>query len=123
LFGRFPFVLLQRAVIRGRAYCRDDGGRLVTWLLRDRRETIGAVLPPDPQGWRVLMLSFEHDLAAAHRLAGFGSEVEVLSAPPVRKQLRATAHGRSSERDVLRDQARHGPRSARCVIGSAYRPA
>jgi len=39
------------------------------------------------------MLSFEHDLAAAHRLAGFGSEVEVLSPPPVREQLRATAYG------------------------------
>ncbi len=57
------------------------------------REAIGAALPPDEQGWRVLTLSFEHELAAAHRLAGFGSEVEVQSPPPVREQLLATARG------------------------------
>jgi predicted DNA-binding transcriptional regulator YafY len=39
----------------------------------------------------VLTLTFEHELAAAHRLAGFGGEVEVLSPPPVRAQLLATA--------------------------------
>jgi predicted DNA-binding transcriptional regulator YafY len=57
------------------------------------REATDAALPPDEEGWRVLTLSFEHELAAAHRLAGFGSEVEVLSPPPVREHLLATAHG------------------------------
>jgi predicted DNA-binding transcriptional regulator YafY len=38
-------------------------------------------------------LSFEHELAAAHRLAGFGGRVEVLSPPSVRELLLATARG------------------------------
>jgi WYL domain len=38
-------------------------------------------------------LSFEHELAAAHRLAGFGAQVEVLSPPSVRDRLVATAQG------------------------------
>jgi predicted DNA-binding transcriptional regulator YafY len=50
-------------------------------------------LPPDERGWRVLTLSFEHELAAAHRLAGFGGQVEVLSPPSVRERLVATAQG------------------------------
>jgi predicted DNA-binding transcriptional regulator YafY len=40
----------------------------------------------------VLTLSFEHELAAAHRLAGFGGQVQILSPPSVREQLLATAH-------------------------------
>ena len=51
-----------------------------------------AALPPDEQGWRVVTLSFEHELAAAHRLAGFGGQVEVLSPSSVRDRLLATAH-------------------------------
>jgi predicted DNA-binding transcriptional regulator YafY len=56
-------------------------------------EALEAALPPDEQGWRVVTLSFEHELAAAHRLAGFGGRVEVLSPPSVRDQLLATARG------------------------------
>jgi len=52
---------------------------------------LAAALPPDEHGWRVLALSFEHDQAAAHRLAGFGDEVEVLAPPSVRAGLVATA--------------------------------
>jgi predicted DNA-binding transcriptional regulator YafY len=59
----------------------------------DVTEALEAALPPDDQGWRVVTLSFEHELAAAHRLAGFGGQVEVLSPPSVRDQLLATAHG------------------------------
>jgi predicted DNA-binding transcriptional regulator YafY len=58
----------------------------------DVTEAVDAAPPPDEQGWRVLTLSFEHELAAAHRLAGFGGRVEVLSPAPVRDQLLATAH-------------------------------
>jgi predicted DNA-binding transcriptional regulator YafY len=54
---------------------------------------LDAALPPDEQGWRVVTLSFEHELAAAHRLAGFGGRVEVLSPSSVRDQLLAAAHG------------------------------
>ena len=39
----------------------------------------------------MVTLSFEHELAAAHRLAGFGGRVEVLSPPSVRELLLATA--------------------------------
>jgi predicted DNA-binding transcriptional regulator YafY len=54
---------------------------------------ISAASPPDEHGWRELTLSFEHELAAAHRLAGFGEHVAVLSPPAVRNQLIATARG------------------------------
>ena len=57
------------------------------------REALGAAGPPDAQGWRELELSFEHERAAAHRLAGFGPMVEVLSPPAVRDLLLDTAQG------------------------------
>jgi predicted DNA-binding transcriptional regulator YafY len=57
------------------------------------RPALDAALPPDEQGWQVVTLSFEHELAAAHRLAGFGGRVEVLSPPSVRDLLLATARG------------------------------
>jgi predicted DNA-binding transcriptional regulator YafY len=57
----------------------------------DARPALDAALPPDEQGWQVVTLSFEHELAAAHRLAGFGGRVEVLSPSPVRARLLATA--------------------------------
>ena len=50
-------------------------------------------LPPDERGWRMVTLSFEHELAAAHRLAGFGGQVEVVSPSSVRERLVATAQG------------------------------
>ena len=52
---------------------------------------LAAALPPDEHGWRVVTLSFEHERAAAHRLAGFGDQVEVLAPPSVRAGLVATA--------------------------------
>ena len=48
---------------------------------------LAAALPPDEHGWRVLTLSFEHELAAAYRLAGFGGLVQVLSPLSVRDEL------------------------------------
>ena len=48
---------------------------------------LAAALPPDAGGWRVVTLSFEHEGAAAYRLAGFGDQVEVLSPLPVRDRL------------------------------------
>jgi predicted DNA-binding transcriptional regulator YafY len=47
--------------------------------------------PPGQDGWRVVTLSFEHERAAVHRLAGFGDQVEVLDPPSVRTELLATA--------------------------------
>ncbi|HET9969336.1 MAG TPA: YafY family protein [Streptosporangiaceae bacterium] len=47
--------------------------------------------PPGTDGWRVVTLSFEHEVAAAYRLAGFGDQVEVLSPLPVRDRLVRTA--------------------------------
>jgi predicted DNA-binding transcriptional regulator YafY len=46
---------------------------------------------PGQDGWRVLTLSFEHERAAVHRLAGFGDQVEILDPPSVRAGLLATA--------------------------------
>jgi predicted DNA-binding transcriptional regulator YafY len=50
-----------------------------------------AATPAGPDGWRVVTLSFEHERAAVHRLAGFGDQVEVLDPPTVRAVLLATA--------------------------------
>ena len=50
-----------------------------------------AAEPPGQDGWRVLTLSFEHERAAVHRLAGFGDQVEILDPPSVRAGLLATA--------------------------------
>jgi predicted DNA-binding transcriptional regulator YafY len=50
-----------------------------------------AVEPPGQDGWRVVTLSFEHERAAVHRLAGFGDQVEVLDPPAVRAALLAAA--------------------------------
>jgi len=47
--------------------------------------------PPGADGWRVVTLPFEHEVAAAYRLAGFGDQVEVLSPRPVRDRLVRTA--------------------------------
>jgi predicted DNA-binding transcriptional regulator YafY len=55
------------------------------------RPALDAALPPDEQGWRVVTLSFEHERAAAQRLAGFGGRVEVLAPPSVRELLLAAA--------------------------------
>jgi predicted DNA-binding transcriptional regulator YafY len=59
----------------------------------DARPAIDAAGPPDELGWQTVTLSFEHELAAAHRLAGFGGRVEVLSPPSVRTLLVAAAQG------------------------------
>ena len=50
-----------------------------------------AALPPDEDGWRVVTLSFEHEQAAAHRLAGFGGRVA--GAVPAVGTRRARGHG------------------------------
>jgi predicted DNA-binding transcriptional regulator YafY len=59
----------------------------------DARPALDAGGPPDELGWQTVTLSFEHELAAAYRLAGFGGRVEVLSPPSVRALLVAAAQG------------------------------
>jgi predicted DNA-binding transcriptional regulator YafY len=56
-------------------------------------DAVSAAGPPDDSGWRQLTLTFEHARAAAHRLAGFGAQVQVVSPPAVREQLLAAARG------------------------------
>jgi predicted DNA-binding transcriptional regulator YafY len=51
------------------------------------RAALDAAPPADEHGWREVTLTFEHEVAAAHRLAGFGGELEVLSPPTVRSRL------------------------------------
>ena len=46
---------------------------------------------PGEDGWRVVTLTFEHERAAVHRLAGFGDQVGVLDPPSVQARLLATA--------------------------------
>ena len=58
---------------------------------RPPRSALEAAGPPGQDGWRVVTLSFEHERAAVHRLAGFGDQVEVLDPPSVRAELLATA--------------------------------
>jgi predicted DNA-binding transcriptional regulator YafY len=59
----------------------------------DQAAQAAAQAPPGQDGWRELTLTFEHELAAAHRLAGFGGQVEVLSPITVREHLLAAARG------------------------------
>lgn len=59
----------------------------------DARPVLDAAEPPDELGWQTVTLSFEHELAAAYRLAGFGGRLEVLSPPSVRALLVAAAQG------------------------------
>jgi predicted DNA-binding transcriptional regulator YafY len=47
--------------------------------------------PADADGLREVMLTFEEERAAVHRLAGFGGEVAVISPEAVRTELIATA--------------------------------
>jgi len=55
------------------------------------KEAARSAGPPDEQGSREAVLTFEDERAAAQRLAGFGGEVEVLFPPSVRERLVATA--------------------------------
>jgi len=55
------------------------------------RPALDAAGPPDDAGWRAVTLTFEHEMAAAQRLAGFGGRVEVLSPATVRARLVTTA--------------------------------
>jgi predicted DNA-binding transcriptional regulator YafY len=56
-------------------------------------DALRAAGPPDENGWREVTLTFQHEHAAAHRLAGFGAEVEVLAPEPVRALLVRAARG------------------------------
>jgi predicted DNA-binding transcriptional regulator YafY len=51
----------------------------------------GPAGPTAAAGWRAVRLTFESERAAAHRLAGFGREVEVLAPEAVRVLLLGTA--------------------------------
>jgi predicted DNA-binding transcriptional regulator YafY len=55
------------------------------------RPALEAAESPDDAGFQDVTLTFEHELAAATRLAGFGGQVEVLSPASVRIRLIATA--------------------------------
>jgi predicted DNA-binding transcriptional regulator YafY len=55
------------------------------------QQALDAASPPDLQGYREVALSFEHEAAAAHRLAGFGGQLEVLSPAAIRARLVETA--------------------------------
>ena len=86
-------LLLQaRGVATARSLAAELGVSVRT-VYRDLEalSAAGVPGPPGQDGWRVLTLSFEHERAAVHRLAGFGDQVEVLEPPSVRAALLATA--------------------------------
>jgi predicted DNA-binding transcriptional regulator YafY len=55
------------------------------------RHAVAAAGPPDRDGLREVVLTFEEERVAAHRLAGFGGEVAVTSPETVQKELIAAA--------------------------------
>jgi predicted DNA-binding transcriptional regulator YafY len=67
---------------------------------------LAAALAPDAEGWQVVTLSFEHELAAACRLAGFGGLVQVLSPLSVRDELLLRAHDILARYDAGRPDRR-----------------
>jgi predicted DNA-binding transcriptional regulator YafY len=56
------------------------------------RAVLAAGSDPDEEGWIEVTLTFEHEAAAAHRLAGFGGSVEVRTPRSVRARLVETAN-------------------------------
>jgi len=78
---------------------------------------LAAARPPDERGWRVLTLSFEHERAAVHRLAGFADQVEVLAPPSVRAGLVATARQLLGRYDAA--EPRLESTDQRALIGGA----
>jgi predicted DNA-binding transcriptional regulator YafY len=54
-------------------------------------DAVATARPPDEDGFREITLTFEHEKAAAHRLAGFGGQVEVLSPESIRDEIVAAA--------------------------------
>jgi len=69
---------------------------------------LAAALAPDEEGWQVVTLSFEHELAAAYRLAGFGGLVQVVSPLSVRDELLRRG------RDILARYDAGGRTGGRC---------
>ena len=63
---------------------------------------LAGAAPPGEDGWQVVTLTFEHELAAAHRLAGFGAQVEILDPPSVRARLLAVAREILARYDAAR---------------------
>jgi predicted DNA-binding transcriptional regulator YafY len=55
------------------------------------RRAAAAAGPPDRDGLREVVLTFEEERVAAHRLAGFGGEVAVIEPEAVRSELIAAA--------------------------------
>jgi predicted DNA-binding transcriptional regulator YafY len=53
----------------------------------EARAALAAGAGPDAEGWTEVTLTFEHEAAAAHRLAGFGGTVEVRTPRAVRARL------------------------------------
>lgn len=69
-----------------------EGIRVLPELFGDAAgPAIAASGPPDSEGWRTLSLTFEHEKAAASRLAGLADMVEVVSPASVRNRILANA--------------------------------
>jgi predicted DNA-binding transcriptional regulator YafY len=82
------------------------------------RRAAEAAGPADADGLREVVLTFEEERVAAHRLAGFGGEVAVISPDVVRAELIATARGLLAR---YRDLSHHSER-VHASPASAPRP-
>jgi predicted DNA-binding transcriptional regulator YafY len=80
------------------------------------RRAAEAAGPAGPDGLREVVLTFEEERVAAHRLAGFGGEVAVISPAAVRAELIATARELLARYGDLRIRQPAAPPRERKVI-------
>jgi predicted DNA-binding transcriptional regulator YafY len=82
----------SRAQVEVRVWATPAALAIFPFVFGDAgRRAAGAAGPAGQDGRREVLLTFEEERAAAHRLAGFGGEVEVISPAAVRAELVATA--------------------------------
>ena len=82
----------SRSQVEVRAWATATALAIFPFVFGDAgRRAAGAAGPAGQDGRREVLLTFEEERVAAHRLAGFGGEVEVISPAAVRAGLVATA--------------------------------
>jgi predicted DNA-binding transcriptional regulator YafY len=83
--------MTSRAQVEVRARATPVALAVFPYVFGDAgRRAAGAAGPAGPDGLREVVLTFEEERVATHRLAGFGGEVEVISPETVRAELIAT---------------------------------
>jgi predicted DNA-binding transcriptional regulator YafY len=94
--------MTSRAQVEVRARATQAALAIFPYVFGDvGRRAAGAAGPAGQDGLREVVLTFEEERVAAHRLAGFGGQVEVISPETVRAELIATG------RELLARYGRH----------------